>query len=173
MVGSAAPPTLALNPQLPRGFGSHSPSPRRPPPLSTPDVSPPTSPPTSPSPSPVPSPPPPSPSPFTLAAAATLSTAGAALAIAFPRRRIHRPVPPVHAPPSYCPLPTAALSTAPSHPTPSWPPSPLLASAALSGRVTPPGRGKRPVSCIAKKRHAFSHLLISPESLSVPIGNKA
>ena len=29
MVGSAAPPTLALNPQLPRGFGAHSPSPRR------------------------------------------------------------------------------------------------------------------------------------------------
>ena len=29
MVGSAAPPTLALNPQLPRGFGAHSPPPRR------------------------------------------------------------------------------------------------------------------------------------------------
>ena len=29
MVGSAAPPTLALSPQLPRGFGAHSPSPRR------------------------------------------------------------------------------------------------------------------------------------------------
>ena len=27
MVGSAAPPTLALNPQLPRGFGAHSPFP--------------------------------------------------------------------------------------------------------------------------------------------------